>query len=149
MENNAWTVRVSCASGGDTTVHVRRTQFHIGPSLNFDSASESVSALEYVLAAVGADVLNVLSRLAKKRRFPLADLEASVLGEIDNPLTYLGVVGEQGHPGLKRIQIKVYLSCSASENELHDLWQEALRRSPLATTFGSLIEFEASFKSVI
>ena len=49
-----------------------------------------------------ADLVNGLQTLGRRRRVVIDQVEAVVEGELNNPLTYLGVVGETGHPGLER-----------------------------------------------
>ena len=50
-----------------------------------------MSALEYVLGAIGADLVNGLQMLGRRRRIAIEQVEARVEGELNNPLTYLGV----------------------------------------------------------
>ncbi|MFN8392808.1 MAG: OsmC family protein [Bdellovibrionota bacterium] len=148
MDDIRWSARLQCNTENDIQAHVGKRQFRIGRAVDFDDASDQVSAFEYVLAAVGADLLSCIAHLARKRRLSIQDLEASVQGELNNPLMYLGVVGETGDPGMRRLRVRVFLSSSASDAEIQTLWQDALARSPLANTFSALIEFDPSFKCV-
>ena len=118
-----------CASAlerGQATVFTRQHQFRIGAPVHFDRAYEAVSALEYVLGAIGADLVNGLQILARKRRVAIEQVEAVVEGELNNPLTYLGVIGETGHPGLEKVRIRVYLASPEEEATIQRLWQEML-----------------------
>ena len=78
-----------------------------------------MSALEYVLAAIGADLVNGLQTLGRRRRVAIEQVEAVVEGELNNPLTYLGVVGETGHPGLEKVRVRVYLASPEEEAVIH------------------------------
>jgi len=149
MERYTWTLRVSTARKDRATVFVRQQQFTVGAPVQFDAAYDAITALEYVLGAIGADVVHGLQALARKRRVEVDHVEAVVEGELNNPLTYLGVVGESGHPGLERVSVKVYVASIAPAEEVRRLWQEMLDRSPLVRTFQPAIRFELSLQVVL
>jgi OsmC-like protein len=149
MEGHTWTLRVSATERGQATVYTRQHQFRIGAPVHFDRSYEAISALEYVLGAVGADVVNGLQMLARKRRVAIERLEAVVMGELNNPLTYLGVIGETGHPGLEQVRIRVYLASPQEEATIQRLWQEMLVTSPLVRTFQAAIQLELSLQVIV
>jgi hypothetical protein len=101
-------------------VFVRKHQFPVGVPVQFDAAYDAIAALEYILGAVGGDVVNGLQTVARKRRVEIDRIEAVVQGELNNPLTYLSVVGESGPPGLEKVQIKVYVASVAAEEDIQD-----------------------------
>ncbi|HEX5498887.1 MAG TPA: hypothetical protein VFX03_06665, partial [Thermomicrobiales bacterium] len=90
------------------TAYVRQHRFAVGAPAHFDERYDAVSAVEYVLAAIGGDLVNGFRRVARRRRLPIDDVEAVVAGRLANPLAYLGVVGETGSPGLGRVSVRVY-----------------------------------------
>jgi OsmC-like protein len=149
MERHSWTLRVSAMERGQATVYTRQHQFRVGAPVHFDRSYEAISALEYVLGAVGADVVNGLQMLARKRRIAIEQLEAVVMGELNNPLTYLGVIGETGHPGLENVCIRVYLASPEEEATIQRLWQEMLATSPLVRTFQAAIQLELSMQVIV
>lgn len=149
MEAHTWTLRVSAAERGQATVFTRQHQFRVGAPVHFDRAYEAVSALEYVLGAIGADLVNRLQALARKRRVAIERIEAVVEGELNNPLAYLGVIGETGHPGLQRVQVKVYVASLEEEAAIRRLWQEVLATSPLVYTFQAAIRLDLRLQVVI
>jgi hypothetical protein len=149
QERHTWTLRVSTTSPNGATVFVRKHQFAIGVPVQFDAAYDGISALEYVLGAIGGDVVNGLQGLARKRHIEIDHVEAVIQGELNNPLTYLGVVGENGHPGLEQVQVKVYVASFAAPEDIQRLWQEMLQRSPLLRTFQPLIQLELSLQVII
>ncbi len=114
-----------------------------------ETKDDGITALEYVLGAIGADVVYGLQALARKRRVEVDHVEAVVEGELNNPLTYLGVVGESGHPGLERVSVKVYVASVAAEEEIQRVWQEMLSRSPLVRTLQPAIRLELSLQVVL
>ncbi len=148
-EHYTWTLRIRPAPQHNATVFARKHRFTVGAPVQFDAAYESISALEYMLGALGAEVVNGLQRLAHKRQVRLEHLEAVVQGELNNPLTYLGVVGESGHPGVEKVQIKVFLTSFDPEEVIQRLWQDVLSRSPLVRTFQASIQLELRLQMVL
>lgn len=132
MEEVSWTLRVRATGPNQATVYARQHRFTVGVPVQFDEQYDQVTALEYALAALGADLVNGLHLAARRRRIALTDVEAVVAGALDNPLMYLGVVGEVGHPGLARVSLRVYVSTDADAEAVEAAWMEAQERSPLA-----------------
>jgi uncharacterized OsmC-like protein len=149
MEPYTWTLRVSTTGKDRATVLVRQHQFIVGAPVQFDAEYDAISALEYVLGAIGADIANGLQSLARKRRVVIDQVEVVVQGELNNPLTYLGVIGESGHPGLEKVRVKVYVASIAAEEEVRRVWQEMLEKSPLVRTLQCAIQFELSLQVVL
>jgi hypothetical protein len=115
-------------------VHVRRHRFTVGKPVEFDADADTVSAVEYLLGALGADLVNGLLVTARRRRVKVDRIEATIEGRLDNPLTHLAVVGEEGHPGLTHALVKLYVSSPDPEENVRGAWQETLERSPLVRT---------------
>lgn len=135
-----WRARVSAESAERASVYARTHTFVVGAPLDFDEEAGAVSALEYVLGALGADVLNGFRAEAKRRRLRIDQVEATVEGRLDNPLTYLGVLGEYGHPGIRTARVKVYVSSPDPEGAVRAAWSHSLERSPLACTLRPTVE---------
>jgi hypothetical protein len=89
-----------------------------------------------------------LKRLAQSRRLQMDHVEAVVQGELNDSLAAIGVIGAKGHPGLERIQVKVYVSSGESEIELEGLWREVLASSPLFRTFQTSAKVEVGLQLV-
>jgi len=149
MYETRWTLRVR-ASGKDlNTIYVRQHRFEAGQPLHFDEEYEYTTALEYLLAAIGADLVGGLQVIAEKRRLQLNDVEAVVSGKLNNPLTYLGVVGEEGHPGLEQVDVTVFVSSAEPEEKVRQAWEEMLRRSPIVHTLKSAVRLDLDIKFVL
>ena len=149
MERYTWTLRVSATDGSHATVFARKHQFRVGTPVHFDETYDAITALEYVLGAIGADIVNGFQALARKRRVAIDHIEAVVQGELNNPLTVLGVIGESGHPGLEKVNVRVYLASLEAEADVRRLWQDMLALSPLVRTFQSAIQFELDLQVVM
>ena len=107
-----------------------------------------MAGLEYVLGALGADLVSGLRRAARRRRLAVDDVEVVVTGTLNNPLTYLGVIGETGHPGLERVAARVYVAADGDEAALQDAWQEALARSPFVGVLARAVTLELTLKPI-
>ncbi len=142
----SWKVRLRATEKGRATAYVRRQQFEVGRPVQFDEHDAQVSALEYVLAAIGADLINGFTALARRRHLLVDQAEVTVAGTLNNPLVHLSVVGEEGHPGLERVAIKLFVSADADEAMLRGVWQETIERSPLVRTLSPVVEFDLALE---
>lgn len=138
MSEPSWSVRIHSASAAATTAYVRQSRIELGEPLSFDPAYPGVTAFEHVLAGIGADVVGCIRRAARRQRVVMDDVEALVDATLDNALTYLGVVGEEGTPRLDRIHVKVFVSTAEEQERVDGVWEEALTRSPMASTLRGL-----------
>jgi len=141
-----WNVRVAAAGKDEVRVFSRKHQFTVGAPVHFDEEYPRVSALEYVLGAVGAELVHGLVSLGRRRRLAIDHAEALVQGELDDPLAYLGAVGATGHAGLAKVAARVYVSSIEDEDAVRRLWDEVLERSPLVRALRPAIRFELTFK---
>ncbi len=136
------TLRITATGRDVARVSVRRQQFPVGAPIEFDVESPRVAAIEYALGAVGGEIVNGLQAFARRRRVQLDQIEAVVNGELERPLTYLEVVGENGRPRIRHIRVKVYISSSEDEATLRRLWTETLARLPLVCTLEGAVPLE-------
>lgn len=132
-------LRVTAPDPEVARVSVGRRQFSIGRPLEFDDQSPRVSAVEYVLGAVGGEVVNGLRVFARRRRLVVDAVEALVTGELADGLAYLEVVGEQGRPRIARIHLKVFMS-SPDADAARALFEHVLDRLPLVLTLRAAVD---------
>lgn len=144
--DNSWQVRIGSESQDSATVYVRKHSFVVGKPLQFDVEYEGSTAVECLLGAFGSDICNGFLHRAKKKRLDVDGIEATVEGVSDNPLTYLGVVGEDGHPGLTAIKLRAYINTLCADAEVQDIWDETVRLSPLVRTMDKQVDMDLSFK---
>jgi len=126
-------LRVTAPGPGVARVSVGGRQFSNGRPLEFDEVSPHVAAIAYALGAVGGEVVNGLRAFADRRRLAIDAVEAVVTGELENGLTYLEVIGEQGQPRIARIHVKVFVA-SADAAATSALFEHVLDRLPLVCT---------------
>jgi hypothetical protein len=134
----AISLRVTAPDPGVARVSVGRRQFPVGRPVEFDEASTRVAAIEYALGAVGAEVVNGLRVFAERRRLVIDAVEAVVSGELQNALTYLEVIGEQGQPRIARIHIKVFVAAE-DPTAIAILFKQVLERLPLLCTLRAAV----------
>lgn len=146
--NYQWTARVKDSGGNSSLSYVRQHQFPIKDAVSFDNEDSGISALEYVIGAIGGDLIASLKRVAKKKRVNIDMIETVVMGELENPLIFLQVVGEEGTSAIKKIHLKVYISSLDTPEEIELVWTEALRISPLINTFKTNVKFEFELKII-
>ena len=149
MDELSFTARVTSRPDGRADVRVRKRSFEVGAPLSFDNAYEGVTAIEQLLGALGADLVNGLIARARKRRVEIDSAEATVEAKLNNPLVYLDVVGESGHTGIEELAVRVYVSSFAPETDIKSLWAEMLERSPLVNTLKKAVKLDLSFKVAI
>lgn len=141
--------RATVRDGESVTFYARSHQVEVGVPLSFDVKEPRLTAVEQFVAAVTADVLGGFARLAKRERLRLDEIEASVQAEIADPLVFLGVVGESGHPRVARLTLRAYLGTSEPHDRLQPVWDEALRRAPLINTVRPVLELDLQWQRSI
>ncbi len=142
MTAHTWSVRVRAAGQNEAIVHSGKRSFEVGPQASFEPSDDKLTALEYFLGAFSADIVNGFQAAAARKRVNVFDLEISVSCRLDNPLIFLGVVGETGSPAVKNVSGTLYVSSDATGEALNDVWDETLARSPLASTLKNCVDLE-------
>ena len=143
MSGPGWSVRVRAAKDNLAAATLRGQTVTVGPPLAFDPQSKIPSALEMALCAYGCDLLNGFVALAKRERIAVFDAEIAVTGELNNPLMHVGVIGEEGDPGIEALSATLYVTSDAEEAALNELWQTTLTRSPLHVTLSRCAKTDA------
>lgn len=134
-----WSVRVRTDSCLGLTASARNHSWRVGAPITFSPKDELPSALELAVGALAADLLGSLQRVCRLRRIAFDQAEFSLRFTLDNALTYVGVVGEEGHPGISNIDGVLYVAC-AEEELIKEAWQEAMLRSPLLNTLQKAVD---------
>ena len=141
-----WDLKVSSKGGWPVAVQARRHRFLAGVPVQFDDKYEHVTALEYVLGGVAADLVGTLQYLAVRQRVPLSSVEAVVSGSLRNPAQYVDMVGDADEAGMERFVMTVYVQSTAADTALQNLWRRALEVSPMARTLAEAVQLELSLK---
>lgn len=149
FEEPSWDVRVASSAPGAAAVYVRSHRFDVGAPLSFDRDDPRISALEYVLGALGADIVVGLRRIARKRRVEIQFVEATVEARLENPLAFLGVIGESGEPALRTVRVRAFVGTNGDTAAVEAVWREMLAASPLVCTLRRTLDLDLSFKTLI
>lgn len=149
MEDTRWTLRMTAARPAGSTAHVRKHSFAVGAPLSFDVEYGAITALEYLLGAVGADLVGGIQTVARRRRVEVDDIEVVVHGVLHNPMVYLRVVGESGDAGLRAIEARVYISSLDDEDRVRAVWTEVLETSPIVNTLSKAVKLELAYQQVL
>lgn len=116
------------------TVYARNHAFTVGQPASFRERDPHPSAVELLLGALGADLVNSMGETAGKRGLAIDAMELALSGRLANVLVTVGVIGETGEPHFSEIAGTLYVSTDSDGAALQDAWDEALRRSPIANT---------------
>ena len=127
-------VRIQRGAAGAVRAYVRTQAFDVGSQASLRETDDSPSAVEYLIGALGGDLVCGLERAAEGMGVSIHAIEISLSGRLDNILSHLGVVGEQGHPGIASIEGMAYVGSDADEAVIERAWQRTLDRSPLYQT---------------
>jgi hypothetical protein len=138
MPGTTITLRVTAPERDIARVSSRRHQFSVGRPLEFDATSRRISAAEYALGAIGGEIVTGLSEFARRHRLEIDAIEAIVVGELENELTYLEVIGESGEPRIATVSIKVF-AASSDNDAMRALFDRMLDRLPLFCTLRATV----------
>jgi uncharacterized OsmC-like protein/TusA-related sulfurtransferase len=125
-----WSARVRWTEGMQARAFIRNHSFNVGQPASFDTQDIAPSAVEYLLAAIGGCLAVGFQWRASQRGIEVRNVEISLQAQADNILVFLGLE-EQGHPGMKKIDGRLYVDADSAEEVLQELWQETVRRSPV------------------
>ena len=139
---------MSWTDGGWATAYARNHAFAVGGQASFRETDANPDAVEYLLGALGGDLISGFASHARRRGVEVDAMEASIFGRLDNPLVFLGVVGESGHPGFETITCTLYVSADADEKTLEEIWQTTLARSPLVNTLDRCVGLTLDLREV-
>ena len=146
--NETLKVRVRRTDPDTATVYAGRTSFPIARALEFDESAPLASAAHHLLAALGADLLLVFSSIADKRGLDIRETELTVTGRLNNPLVFLGVIGETGHAGFESITATLFVASDASEKTIGEVWRDAKDRSPCLNTLRRTVDLSLEVRVV-
>ena len=143
--NVVWRARVRGSGGMEAQIFVRNHSFVVGQPASFDTADKFVSAVEYLLGALGGCIAVGLQWRASRQGIQIRNLEVSLQARSEDVLVYLGLQ-EAGNPGLKGVRVTVYVDADAEFEVLEELLAETLRRSPVTQTFQRAVTVTAELR---
>lgn len=146
--NPTWTVRVGRTPQETASVRTKSHGLEIGQALDFGAKAPATSALEAFLGALGADLLLRFADRCDRARLPIDQIEARVEGALGNALVALGVVGEEGEPGLESVTVVLTVASPGADDDLRGIWSDVLARSPLVATLRRATDLTCEMKVI-
>ncbi len=145
---NKWYTRIRwLGKGFDFKAYVRNHTFSISEVSELGGEDKSPNPVEYTLSALGACLGVGFVFNATKKGIKIRNLEIALEGEIDNILVFLGL-SDQGHPGYKRIIVKVYVDADADEETINEILKETVRTSPVGNTLQRNVDIMPEVKII-
>jgi len=132
--DHVWSLRVEGTENREAKVYSGKHAFSIGRPASFADDDDQPSAVEYLLGALGGDIVTGFRLQAGKQGVQVDGLELIVSGRLGNPLVSLGVIGAEGKPGFESISATLYVSAEADGPTLQRVWRSTLAISPIVTT---------------
>jgi uncharacterized OsmC-like protein len=129
----------------EAEVFVRNHSFVAGQPASFDTADQSISAIEYLLGSLGACLAVGFQWRASQRQITVHNLEVALQARAQDILVYLGLQDE-GNPGLANVRAVVYVDADADAGTLEELLADTVRRSPVTQSFVNTVSFHAEIR---
>jgi TusA-related sulfurtransferase len=136
-----WRLRARSSGHLRTTVYCRNFQWHLGQPASFEAKDEHPSAVEALLGAVAADLVTGFVTACGQAQLAVDDVELTARGRLHDVLAHLGLA--DGDPAFAAIEVKLFASTFADPERVRAVWQETVRRSPLAATLAKAADFSA------
>jgi uncharacterized OsmC-like protein len=149
MDQQRWTVRVTASAARQARVYARKHSFEAGEPVSFDPEHPSVTAFEYLLGAIGAEMAGGVRMLGRKRRVDVNDVEVLIHARLFDPLIFLRVVDHKGDPGIESIEVKVYIGSLDDEGAVGALWEELLDILPIINTLRRAVRLGITYEHVL
>jgi TusA-related sulfurtransferase/uncharacterized OsmC-like protein len=143
--SNEWRVRVRWTEGMAARVFARNHAFAVGQPASFDTEDAAPAAVEHLLAALGGCLAVGYQWRAARSGIEVFDLEVTLKARADNILVFLGLE-ESGHPGLAAIEGRLFVDADADDGVLEALWEETVRRSPVAQSLLRGVRLDVEFR---
>ncbi len=147
--DHPWSLRVRGLPGDEQKVYSGRHVFSVGRQASFTDEDSHPSAVEYLLGALGGDLVSGFLKQAAKRGVQIDATELVVSGRLENPMVFLGVIGAEGGAGLGAVAATLYVGADADEPTLQEIWRATLATSPLVGTLGRSVPLTLSLQRTL
>ena len=127
--DHVWQTRVRWRGGLSSQATSRNHAQAIGQPQSFDTADAAPAAVEVLLAAVGGALANGFAFRLSQRSIAVHQLEVVARGRLRDPLVFLGLA--DGEPGLRSLELVVYVAADADEERLQALLDQTVQRCPV------------------
>ena len=141
-----WRLRARSAGALHTRIYCRNFSWSVGQPASFEEKDERPSAVEQLLGALGGDLCTAFATACAQAGLNVDDVELTVRGRLTNVLAHLGL--EEGDPSLASIQVRCYASTLEDEGKTREVWEEVVRRSPVAATLRKSVDMSVDLAIV-
>lgn len=141
-----WRLRARSSGHLRTTVYCRNFQWDLGQPASFEEKDAHPSAVEAALGALAADLVTGFTTAAAKAGLTIDDVELTARGRLHDVMAHLGF--GDGDPAFAGIEVKLYASTFDDEDRVRAVWDDTVRRSPLAATLGKATDLVAKLAIV-
>jgi len=129
-----WQVSVVALAGRASRAYARDHALELGRAASFHDTDPHPSAIELLLAALAADLIDGWREASRRAGLPPHDAELRLSTRLDEPLRHLGAVGATGSPAIAAVSGTLYIGSGAEPTTVECAWRETLERSPLHAT---------------
>lgn len=143
--DHSWQARIRWSGGMAATAFVRNHAIPVGQPASFDTADAAPSAVEHLLAALGAALAVGMQWRLSQRGAEVRQLEVVLRARSRDNLAFLGVT--DGDPALAGVEGKLYLDSDADPALAETLWQETLHRCPVARSLTGAVEVDIALRA--
>lgn len=136
-----WRLRARSTGHLATTVYCRNFQWSLGQPASFEEKDQHPSAVEALLGALAGDLATGFATACARAGLEVDDVELTAKGRLHDVMAHLGLAA--GDPSFHSIEVKLFASTFADAGQVQALWDEVVRRSPLAATLRKATDLSA------
>jgi uncharacterized OsmC-like protein len=120
-------------------------RFEVDEGLEPSAGGPTPTSVEYLIGSLAGCVLLTFVYLATLRGIEVQDAEVSVEGELGNVCNFLGL-SDEGTPGFTKVSLTLYVRSGAEEETMRQVFEEAVRRSPVYRTLEGCVSLSTSLR---
>ncbi|MFN3240402.1 MAG: sulfurtransferase TusA family protein [Planctomycetota bacterium] len=127
-----WRLRARSSAPLETSVYCRNFQWRIGQPASFEEQDANPSAIESLVGALAGDLVTGFAVAASRAGLQVDDIELTARARLHDVTAHLGLV--EGDPSIESIEARLFASTFDDEARVRAVWDQTVRRSPLAAT---------------
>jgi TusA-related sulfurtransferase len=139
--NYEWRVRARLSGNQEAVIFARNFSWKLGQPASFEEKDNHPSAMEAMLAALTAELVNSFATACRQNGLGIDELEGTTKAKLHNVLAHLGM--EEGDPSLASADVTVFITSPAPGAELRSVFSGVLDRAPLYRTLSKAAQVSA------
>jgi TusA-related sulfurtransferase len=141
-----WRLRARASGHLKATVYCRNFQWDLGQPASFEEKDAQPSAVEAALGALAGDLVTGFATAASREGLTVDDVELTAKGRLHDVMAHLGLT--EGDPSFAAIEVKLFASTFNDADRVRAVWEDTVRRSPLASTLARATDLVAKIAIV-